>query len=192
VAETNLGKWNDWYASVSKQAGVRLYGDPTTYLIAAGFFVDTDEVEDWGCGLGGFRQFCLTQYRGIDGSMTPFADEIVDLCKYRSESPSILLRHVLEHNYEWRTILRSAVASFRHKLCVVLFTPFSATTTEINKTQMAGGNVPDISFQREDIEHEFDGLYWRLLPNIQTRSQYGYEQVYFVWRDRTIVGCDVG
>jgi hypothetical protein len=39
-----------------------------------------------------------------------------------------------------------------------------------------------LSFRREDIERHFDGVRWKLIQNIPTRSQYGIEHVYFVWR----------
>jgi hypothetical protein len=183
VAETNVGKWNDWYANYSRSPeGVRLYGDPTTYLLAAAFSADAEEVEDWGCGLGGFRQYCLTKYRGLDGSRTPFADQIVDLCEHRSTAPAILLRHVLEHNHDWLKVLKSAVASFQRKLCIIIFTPFTETTKVIAENKMLGGSVPDISFYRADIERELVGLQWRLMHGLRTQSQYGCEHVYFVWR----------
>jgi hypothetical protein len=93
-----------------------LYANAVTYLMAAAFLADVDEIEDWGCGGGGFRRFCLSRrYVGLDGSKTPFADKIVDLCTYRSNAPDIMMRHVLEHNYDWEKILISAVRSFQQK-----------------------------------------------------------------------------
>jgi hypothetical protein len=101
-------------------------GETATYQMAAAFLADVDTVEDWGCGAGGFKRFCLAPtYRGIDGSRTPHADEIVDLCAYRSTAEGILLRHVLEHNPRWLTMLDNALASFTRKLCLILFTPLS-------------------------------------------------------------------
>ncbi len=103
LSKSNLGKWNDYYRdlSVDPKAAPR-YGDEVTYLMAAAFLADIDTVEDWGCGRGGFRRFCVSpNYIGIDSSETPFADKIVDLCTYRSTAPAILIRHVLEHNYNW-------------------------------------------------------------------------------------------
>ncbi len=124
---SNVGKWDGWYRNLSaaNQDAV-LYGDAVTYLMAAAFLADVDEVEDWGCGGGGFRHFCVSsRYVGLDGSKTPFADKIVDLCTYRSTAPGIMMRHVLEHNYEWervarfrRPILRQQVLSDSlHALC---------------------------------------------------------------------------
>jgi hypothetical protein len=183
--DSNLGKWDPLYGRMQASDSPLLYGDPTTYLMASSFFVDVEDVEDWGCGGGGFRHFCLSRrYVGLDGSRTPFADKIVDLCDYRSTAQGVLLRHVLEHNNDWRSILTGAVQSFRKKLCVILFTPFSEQTNDIASNRMI--DVPDLSFRREDIEQFFDGLTWRLLANIQTRSQYEVEHVYLVWREPTL------
>jgi hypothetical protein len=75
-----MGKWDAWYRHLSPiTTGTKLYGDAVTYLMPAAFLADVEEVEDWGCGAGGFRHFCLGRYMGLDGSKTPFADKIVDL-----------------------------------------------------------------------------------------------------------------
>ncbi|MFF8293562.1 hypothetical protein ACF068_30745 [Streptomyces sp. NPDC016309] len=179
----NLGKWDDWYRDLSLAAGPGLYSEPTTYLIAAAFLADVDEVEDWGCGRGGFRRFNVSGgYKGIDGSRTPFADEVEDLRAYRSASPGILMRHVIEHNYDWEKVLTGAVESFRKKFCLVLFTPFTEKTCEIAHNRELGVDVPDLSFAREDIERHFAGLRWKLMANLPSSAQYGVEHVYLVWR----------
>ena len=182
---SNVGKWNAWYDGLSRTHAPIMYADAATYLAAGAFLADAAEVEDWGCGGGGFRQFCLTKYVGLDGSNTPFADKIVDLCTYRSTAPGIMLRHVLEHNYEWEAILEGAIQSFQEKLCLILFTPFAEHTKEIAHNRNLGVDVPDLSFSRHDIEKHFVGLTWKLIPNVRTQSQYGVEHVYFVWRKRS-------
>jgi hypothetical protein len=181
---SNVGKWDGWYRNLSvANQGPIMYANAATYLIAAAFLADVDEVEDWGCGGGGFRRFCLSpRYIGLDGSRTPFADKIVDLCTHSSNAPGIMMRHILEHNYEWEKILVSAVRSFQEKYCLILFTPFASETKEIAHNRKYGVDVPDISFKRQDIERHFDGLKWKLIENITTQSQYNVEHVYFVWR----------
>lgn len=130
--DSNVRKWDASYSNLlPTPGGTRLYADATTYLMAAAFLADIDEVEDWGCGSGGFRQFCPGKYIGLDGSQTPFADKIVDLCTYRSTATGIMMRPVLEHNYQWEMILKSALDSFRKKFCLILFTPFVEETKEI-------------------------------------------------------------
>src|SRR5882672_11058055 len=135
--------------------------------LSAAPILDVGEVEDWGCGKGGFSHFCLGKYLGIDGSDTPFA---------------IRIRHVLEHNYDWEAILAGAVESFQKKLCLILFTPFAAETRELSHNREVGIDAPNLSLARADIEAHFDGLSWRLIPDIRTPSQFGIEHVYLVWR----------
>jgi hypothetical protein len=147
--------------------------------MAAAFLADIDTVEDWGCGRGSFRQFCISpNYIGIDGSKTPFADKIVDLCTYKSTAPAILIRHVLEHNYNWEQIVSSAVRSFQNKLCLILFTPFATETKEIGHDK--GIDVPDLSFTRQDIERHFSGFKWTLIKDIRRNPSTASNT--FIWR----------
>jgi hypothetical protein len=182
---SNVGKWNDWYQGLQPgQENIALYGEALTYRMAAAFLADVEDVEDWGCGKGGFRLFCQSKYKGIDGSTTPYADQIADLCTYRSSPQGILLRHVLEHNYEWEKILHSAVMSFQKKLCIILFTPFSSEkTAEIAHNKALGVDVPDLSLSQEELEKHLAGLRWKLFRDLTTKSQYKVEHVYCVWRE---------
>ena len=53
-----LGKWDNWYKGLTKKdLGAFLYGDTETYKLAAEFLSDMKVVEDWGCGVGGFKRF---------------------------------------------------------------------------------------------------------------------------------------
>jgi hypothetical protein len=180
---SNVGKWNDWYRNVDPNTpGSFRYGDTVTYRMAAAFFVGVPEVEDWGCGTAGLKRFYQGKYVGVDGSQTPFANKISDLCTYESSTDGVFIRHVLEHNYEWEKILAAAVRSFRQKLCLVLFTPFTETTHEIAHNRAHGVDVPDLSFCRVDIERHFGQCQWQLDERIPTDTGYGIEHVYFVWR----------
>jgi hypothetical protein len=180
--DVNLGKWDRWYQLLRLTRREASYGDLTTYYMAASFLADCAAVEDWGCGAGGFSPFCRGEYIGVDGSETPFASRIADLTRYRSEVDGLLLRHVLEHNYNWPRIIEGAVASFRKKLCIVLFTPFSDTTRELAHNRRRGVDAPDLSLATEEIEAHFPGLTWVLFRDLATRTQYGVEHVYCVWR----------
>lgn len=177
--ENNMGKWNKWYRNISKDKVPNTYGDDTTYRMAAEFLKDVDTVEDWGCGGGGFTNFRKTGYVGVDGSKTPFADKIVDLSNYTSNVQGIHLRHILEHNYKWEDILRNALISFTHKLCLTLFTPFTEVTKRIAHNKI---NVPDISFRKEDITDILNAydVKFTLIDNIKTTSQYDVEHVFFI------------
>ena len=172
-----LNKWNKWYKDTKT---IKSFGDKRTYKLATDFLADMEEVEDWGCGAGGFKQFYKGKYLGIDGTKTPFVDKVADLRGYRSEVDGILIRHVLEHNYDWQEILSNALLSFKKKFCLVLFTPFVKVTKEIAHNKKHGVDVPDIAFSKEDIERYFEGLKWRLQDNIKTRKGHGVEHIYYV------------
>lgn len=171
ATDTNVGKWDRWYGLVDEPAP---YGDDTTYRIAAEFLAPCATVEDWGCGKGWMRQFIPTGYRGIDGSRTPFADQIADLTTYRSNVAGIVLRHVLEHNYDWAAILTNAAASATERLVVILFTPPADSTTEIAYSEDPG--VPDIAFALDDLLVLLAG--WNVeVETLETDTQYEVETV---------------
>jgi thioredoxin reductase len=172
-----LGKWDNWYKDIKTR---KSFGDKTTYKLAANFLADIDEVEDWGCGTGYFKQFYKGKYIGVDGTDNLFVDKVVDLRTYQSNVDGILMRHVLEHNHEWQDILSNAVASFNKKLCLIIFTPFTKTTQEIAHNKKHGVDVPDISFSKKDIQYYFKNLKWRLQENIKTRKGYGVEYIYYI------------
>jgi hypothetical protein len=52
---SNVGKWDSWYAklSVSNQGPV-LYANAVTYLMAAAFLADVDEMEDGAAAAADF------------------------------------------------------------------------------------------------------------------------------------------
>lgn len=178
-APSNVGRWDRWYQGLEDDVP-QPYGDTPTYEIGGEFLRDCATVEDWGCGKGWFRRHVpAARYRGIDGSHSPFADEIVDLVTYRSQVEGVFMRHVLEHNYGWAAILENALASFTRRFVLVLFTPMGPETKEI--AFAADPGVPDISFRREDLTERFAGLVWtaRSMP---TATQYGVETVFLVQR----------
>ena len=170
--------WELKYRDATKP---RLYGDPKTYEMGArwleGLFV-----EDWGCGLGGLRRFVPEdRYRGIDGTWSRFADEVVDLEQYRSEVPGIFMRGVLEHNWGWQRVLDNALASFTRRMALVLFTPWAEGETYPMKVY-PGFDVPDLSFRRQDIVERFGEIEWTSEENIPTDTQYGLEHVFMLER----------
>lgn len=180
---SNLGKWDRWYAPLKKKSP-QPYGDSETYEIGAEFLADCDMIEDWGCGKGWFRTLVDgDRYRGVDGSHTPWADEIADLSVYRSDVDGIFMRHVLEHDYRWASILSGAAASARHRLVVVLFTPLAAKeTTEIAFADDPG--VPDLSFTEADIREPLEaaGFTVEIRTVDPSPTQYGVETVFLARR----------
>ena len=96
-----------------------------------------------GCGTGGFKLFFiknnnLNRYINVDSSKTPFADIKTDILGYNSNIDGIFMRHVLEHNYEWKQLLENVCKSFTQKMCLVLFTHFSDNTHEIAHNLLHG------------------------------------------------------
>lgn len=177
---TGFEKWNNWYRNARQQdPGAYKYGETASYVKAAQFLSDVKEVEDWGCGMAGFKNHCTTQYIGIDGSCTPFADKNADLAEYRSSVEGIMMRHVIEHNHEWKKILQNALASFSKKMCLVIFTPFCESTQKIADNKMFGVDVPDISFRKEDITDCLKEYKWKL-EVIDINQFYGMEQIFYI------------
>lgn len=175
---SNLGKWDPWYRAIETKAP---YGDTESYRIGADFLEDCETVEDWGCGRGWFSTFRTKTCLGLDGSQSPFADLIVDLETYTSAVDGIFMRHVIEHNYRWRTILANALASFRKKMVLAIFTPWSDDETkEIRFVERLG--VPDISFRQSDIVDMLEDLDWELRELPSTRVIYGQEHVFLIRR----------
>jgi len=183
---SRVGLWDHKYKTY--QGERKLYGDPHTASMAAKFFNDEGVrlVEDWGCGYGGFKTFLRHDqvYVGVDGSETPFRDVEADLTHYGTVADGILLRHVLDHNTEWRSILANACASFRKKLVVILFTPFSDETKRINAhpSAVAGVRIPDIAFSKKELLDALPSHVKWELETVETRSAHGREHVLFITR----------
>jgi hypothetical protein len=174
---SKLGKWEPAFQNAREPYP---FGDTLTYQKAAVVLKDLSQVEDWGCGLAWFKRYLPStiRYKGIDGSHSEFVDEVADLTAYSSQVEGILLRHVLEHNEDWATILRNAIRSFTRKLVLVLFTPFSDVTRIINYN--ASMAVPDISFARTDLIRVFVAVNWSLEENLRTNTQYGVEHLFYL------------
>lgn len=174
----NLGLWDRWYRDATRQWP---YGDTVTYEIGARWLHGL-AVEDWGCGLCWFRRYVEpSPYRGIDGTWSRFADEVVSLEHYRSSAEGIFMRHVLEHNWSsWRQILDNALASFTRRMVLVLFTPWAEETGPIAFDRRV--RVPDVAFRRTDVVDRFHDLRWTSREGIPVETQYGCEHVFLLER----------
>lgn len=175
---SNLGKWDRWYYGLTDP---QPYGDTVTYQLAADWLKDCSMVEDWGAGKGWFSKFIDPgKYRGVDGSHSPFANIIADLATYRSNVPGILMRHVIEHNYEWKAVLINALESFTERMVLVLFTPLADETHEIYYNTDPG--VPDISFSESDLFHLFrlTGVSVSRTETVKNHTNYGGETIYYL------------
>lgn len=185
---SRLGLWDAWYAGFDRKGQ---FGDATTLQLAAAWLREPAAgiatVEDWGCGLAALSSLLdpAQTYIGIDGSRSPFATRIADLETYRSAADAVHLRHVLEHNPRWATVLDNALASFRKRLVLTVFTPWCASTgvlaryPDFNGT---GTTMIDLGFRRDDLVNRFAGLRWFSREGLPTRSQYGVEHMFFVER----------
>jgi len=155
------------------------FGGDTTYRKAMEFLEGCARVEDWGCGTAYARRFLKAGvYVGVDGSPNKFCDAQVELAEYTSRAEGILIRHVLEHNPDWRTILGNALASFTKRLALIVSTPFGPETREI---AVQWGGIPDISFRREDLVEALGGLPCTE-ESVKTASFHGEEHIFYVTR----------
>lgn len=176
----NYGRWDRVFRRADPSKTV-LYGSETTYRHAAHFLRLCHQVEDWGCGLGGFRRF-REQCIGVDSSKTPFADIKADLVNYQPEpsTDGILIRHVLENNEDWRSILLNAQRGENvRRICVILFTPMQEETRILrwNRGKMWEVPVPDIGFKWEDLLSVIDRRWHVETQDLVTVSKHKFERV---------------
>lgn len=173
---TNLDKWAPWYADVDEPRAYSGTNDEekVTYHLAADWLRGL-AVEDWGCGLGWFKLLHQGPYIGIDGTPSKWCDLVADLVTYRSTTPGLMLRHVLEHEPRWEVVLDNAVTSFTERMCLVLFTP-PTEHTQVIASDVGGLGVPDISFALADITGRLAGCKWSV-ESLATNTAYGIETV---------------
>lgn len=175
--DTAAGAWDKVYA---KATDAKAFGGLRSYQLGAEWLRPCASIEDWGCGMGWLRTLIEPErYRGIDGSASPFADEVVDLAEYRSETPGLFMRHVLEHDWRWAQILDNALASFTERMALILFTAGQQATREIGRENAA--HVPVIGFRLEDITERFDCDYE--IRRLKAERTEHYDAVY----DETII-----
>lgn len=170
---SNTGRWASMMRSKHQP-----YGPTLTYRLGRDFLAGMPLIEDWGCGRGYFRNLVAPErYRGIDGTEGALVDEVVDLVTYRSQVPSIFMRHVIEHNWEWAAILSNAMASFERRFFLVLFTPLTdGPTIDIAKRSFLKG-VPDLSLNRQQLLDLTTGVDREIEMVATPHSQYGTECV---------------
>lgn len=130
------------------------YGNDDTSYIRAGLYLSGPGlVEDWGCGTTYARRFIGAPYRGIDGCMSKFADEQVDLATYRSDVPKILMRHALEHNWDWRDVLANMLDSFTDRACLILFLRPGEKDTNVSGPDLSDtAEWPGLSLCEADLD----------------------------------------
>jgi hypothetical protein len=156
-----------------------IYGNETYEKPLKWLLEECESIEDWGCGLAYARRFVPEgRYKGIDGSpeAAPYADEIRDLTKYTSSADGIFIRHILEHNWQWRDILENALDSFTKRMVLILFTPFVRHTDPQTMSPLI-----DLAFRKEDITDYFEGL-TVTEEHLVTNTQYRQEHLFYLER----------
>ena len=189
MGDSRVGLWDSWYERDTEPS---VYGDPKTAQLAAEWLNEPgiQQVEDWGCGHGGFKTFLAPHqtYIGVDGSKSHYASVIADLVTYRSSVDAVHLRHVLEHNVDWRPILRNALASFRRRGVLTVFTPLSKQETVLARYPDFNGSgveMVDISLPRAEVEAMIreSGAQLVRQKRLRTKTQYKEETIYFLSRE---------
>ena len=152
------------------------YDEDTSYRRGIAFLDGHGTIEDWGCGTGYAKKFVkASRYVGIDGSDSPYCDVKADLQDYRSSPDCIFMRHVLEHNWGWRSILRNAVNSFRYRMVLVTFTPFQDDELKIADND----GIPDLSLVKQEVL----GFFARMTvveEIVASKTEYGEETLFYV------------
>ena len=162
---------------------MRPYGDETTYRIGLSWLYETcDLVEDWGAGMAYGRRFVPEgkRYFAVDGapSSARFVDLVCTLDRYEPPEPpdGIFMRHVLEHNPQWKPLLRKALAAFTKRFCLVLFTPITYEST--HPMRIDGDAYYDLSFNFAELAAVFSEAQLRIESELlKTNTQYGRETI---------------
>lgn len=178
-ADTSLGRWQWFY----DQQGAAPFGysESPAFEMGADWLADCDTIADWGCGGGLFsRHIPADRYIGVDGSQTGAVTVVADLATYREPSDGVFMRNVLEHNYDWATILDNALAAFRQRMALTVYTPWHdgpEPSSEILFEDAYG--VPLLSFRRDALEARMAGVTYEL-HDVEAGSYYGLDHVYLI------------
>ena len=184
IGTSNVGRWDRAYQGQVLRIPC---GEILTYERAAEW-LNGLAVEDWGCGLGWFSTHHAGDCIGIDGSKTAFGVKQVDLCGYRSETDGLLLRHVLEHNVNWKTLLQNALASFRGRMVLILSTPLVETTSLLDQVDYGSGPIAFIGLGQGELEAALEPYLVRAETH-HTGGRFGVEHVFYL-EARAAAACD--
>lgn len=144
---SSAGRWDAVYSTGDRPH----YGDTETYRLAADW-LDGLHVEDWGCGGAAYRDHHRGDYLGIDGS-PGWCDEVDDLATRITRTPGLMMRHVLEHNEDWRAILANAVMATDSRLVIVGFMPDGhGQVVRVVEPH----DVPEIAIPHDEIDFVLD------------------------------------
>jgi len=155
------------------------HGDPKSYELAAELF-DGMSVQDWGSGEGYFKYLYGDSAYTIGDKPGPWIDEVADLTEFTSNTPGLMMRHIVEHSYDFDKILRNANESFTKLMILVLSTPMSSSKPYA-LTWKSESEVPDISFRHRFLATYFPGCDFRS-TDIRSKSKYLHERIYTIKR----------
>lgn len=153
------------------------YGVEESYIVGMKWLNPCKVVEDWGCGPAYSKTYRKGAYIGIDGT-EGFCDIVADLATRTSDVDGIFMRHVLEHNVDWRPILDNALRSFSKRMSLIMFTPWAEETKIVHYWE----HVPFISFKRSDILEEIGG-YLKDEIVIKTKKPGLYDTVFLLEKE---------
>lgn len=122
-------------------------------------------------------------YRGVDGSAHPLLGGAVheaDLAAFTPEpAPDCLLvRHVIEHNMQWKQVLFNAASVATDRLFLVVYTPWAAdgAPTQV-LTRNTETDVPQLALSFEEVEEELA----RAARAVERRTR-GRETLQWAWQ----------
>jgi len=183
-----MGKWQELHGAATEP---RNFGEDLTYAIAMGYLRGCAEVHDWGCGTAYAQRYITPRqhYLGIDGTPTPWTAVVADLTEWCTPADGILVRHILEHNTDWRGVLLNAVRSTRLRLAVVLFIPLRTDGHERDRTPLGSfrnlelpeSEVLEIIKRELQVEARF---------TLATESEFGSETVLLATRSSSWIPSD--
>lgn len=162
----SAGLWD--YSSSAASGKPPVYGTVQSYALAAAYLDGhCDTVADWGCGAAGARPyFKKSKYIGVDGS-PGYADVVADLRAYHGKTAGILLRHVLEHNYDWVQVLQNALGAATHRVAIVLFLE-PQPWTKLLCLSGTGGDIPNLHISSTVLQAALSG--WQVTATVLARS----------------------
>lgn len=171
--------------------GKSKYGVEQSYRLAATWLVPCQTVADWGGGGGYFQRFLQPRQRYVlvDGTDQGVAGQVLaDLTTYAEPTDGILLRHVLDCTFEWRTVLTNALTAYQQRMVIITSTP-NVPETHVNFTQ---GGWPFIHFNHDDLRREMGPHFKTLMvahPTVDERRRgYIMEHIYLLQRPKGLAG----
>jgi hypothetical protein len=189
-----------WTYRYADGEDVRPFGDTFSYEMGLGWLWEAcGSVEDWGAGPAYGRRYTPEgrRYLAVDGSpeAAPYVDVAANLRDWPPDVPvsqaqfavpphGVFMRHVLEHNYDWRVILERALDRFDRRMVLVMFTPFAEGPT--HQLRPSDDDYRDLSFNFDELTEPIRARS-DLIFSHQTYTgrpiQYGQETIFRIERD---------